>query len=884
MRRIAIVLFVLIAHAIPFAETQQTSAPGDAVSQLLAELQRALGSGGAESVRALITPNVAPAVVEQISALIRGSTNPSVVVRERTRRPSATGFDVAADVLIARGSRGRVATWLISARPDDDPTKGLKIAGLRELSSIDGLLKLTLDTSRQYDIKNLTISAPDLTLTMTSGFAFAVRAPRGITGLVLRGKGSLRFAPPDSAEQLQLRIFSRRTDFVTDTDTIFVRMSPNEMAQRLSMENLVPTDAKPADVARAQQIFDEYAPLTYSLDLRELTPDRWSMEPIFGSIVFEFRTSRHGSLTYTRVPSEAEDIALFDRAGNRNICQYSSSQRIAARGRSYGDEDVSLYDVEHYAVDLAFDPTRSRINGRGSLRLRMTSDANNTITLRLANQLLVTRAVSPEFGELMAIKVVGQNNLLIGLPDAVHRGSVLTIDLSYTGILPPQAIDQESIDVSPQDSTRQEDQPIVTPEKRYMYSNRVQWYPQGLSTDYATAEMRITVPAEFQVIATGRVSTTGTFGLATPTIAATRTTMFVADRPIRYLAVLIGKLAPIGRTTVNVPALALGSDAATSVALDVISTSRMLSRNRQTAARAADILSFYADQIGEAPYPTLTIAGLDDNLPGGHSPASFVALHQPLPTTPYNWSDDPVAFDNVFPSFFLAHEIAHQWWGQAIGWRNYHDQWLSEGLAQYFAVMFAGRDRGSDLMHSIIQTMRAGSQPLLNQGPISLGYRIGHIQRDSRALRSIVYNKSAVVLHMLRRYIGDDAFFAGLRLFYSDWRFRKAGTDDLERAFQSVTTQPLEKFFNQWIRGFSLPRIRMTWRTEDDGTTAVVRIEQLREAFDFPLTVNVQFVDGTSRDRTLRVTGAAYEERFAGGPAVRRVTVKDELSYFDLQR
>jgi aminopeptidase N len=180
--------------------------------------------------------------------------------------------------------------------------------------------------------------------------------------------------------------------------------------------------------------------------------------------------------------------------------------------------------------------------------------------------------------------------------------------------------------------------------------------------------------------------------------------------------------------------------------------------------------------------------------------------------------------------------------------------------------------------------MRERSQPLLNQGPISLGYRVGHIQRDSRALRSIIYNKSAVVLHMLRRYIGDEAFFQGLRLFYSDWRFRKAGTDDLERAFQAVTAQPLEKFFDQWIRGFTLPRVRMSWRMEDDGATGVVRIEQLREPFDFPLTVNLQFADGSSRDRTLKVSGAAYEERFPVTSAVRRVAVKDDLSYFDMAR
>jgi hypothetical protein len=656
----------------------------------------------------------------------------------------------------------------------------------------------------------------------------------------------------------------------------------------VSKDSLVPTPVRPADLSRAQQLFDEYAPKTYSLDLRALTTDRWSLEPLFGSIVFEFHTSRHGWLTYTRSPGEAEDIALFDREGALNICQYSSAARIASRGRSYGDEDVALYDVEHYAVDIAFDPVRSRINGRGALRLRITSDATNTIMIRLAHQLVVTRAVSPEFGELLALRVIGQNNLLVGLPAAAHRGSQLTIDLSFTGILPPQPIDQETLDVEPQD--KQEDQPIVTPEPRFMYSNRVQWYPQGLAADYGTADMRLTVPAEYQVVASGRLVGSSMAPPAAGSVASTgtRTVQYVADRPVRYLAVLIGKLGPVGNISVTVPEVAAGADSAAppapAVALDVVSTPRMVSRNRQTPARAGEIFRFYAEQLGGAPYPTLTVAALDDNLPGGHSPAYLVALHQPLPTTPYSWSDDPVAFDNVFPSFFLAHEVAHQWWGQAVGWRNYHDQWLSEGLAQYFAVLFAAHDRGPELLQSILVTMRQNSQPLLNQGPISLGYRVGHIQRDSRALRSIVYNKSAVVLHMLRRYIGDEAFFSGLRLFYSDWRFRKAGTDDLEAAFQAVTTQPLERFFDQWIRGFSLPRVRLSWRMESDGTTGVIRVEQLRDSFDFPLTVNVQYADGTTHDLTLKVTGPAYEERMTLTSPLRRVTIKDDLSYFETAR
>jgi hypothetical protein len=314
--------------------------------------------------------------------------------------------------------------------------------------------------------------------------------------------------------------------------------------------------------------------------------------------------------------------------------------------------------------------------------------------------------------------------------------------------------------------------------------------------------------------------------------------------------------------------------------VDVLSTSRMVARNRQTPARAAAILQFYAKLIGEAPYPTLTLAILDDNLPGGHSPAYFVALHQALPTSPYSWANDPVAFDSQYPSFFLAHEMAHQWWGQAVGWRNYHDQWLSEGLAQYSAVLFAAEDRGPALLQALISTMRNTSQPLLGLGPISLGYRVGHIRNDQRAFRTVLYNKAAVVLHMLRRLIGDDAFFGGLRRFYAERRFTKTGSDELQAAFEAGTPIKLDRFFDQWIRGYTMPKINLTWKAGEPGGPATIRVEQTGDVFDFPLTVTLQFADGKTEERTLKVIGADFEEPVTSASPLRKVTIHDPLTYF----
>ena len=167
-----------------------------------------------------------------------------------------------------------------------------------------------------------------------------------------------------------------------------------------------------------------------------------------------------------------------------------------------------------------------------------------------------------------------------------------------------------------------------------------------------------------------------------------------------------------------------------------------------------------------------------------------------------------------YPSFFLAHELAHQWWGQAVGWKNYHEQWLSEGLSQYFAALYAEHRNGPEVFGEVIARMQRWSLRHSDQGPVYLGNRLGLIEEDPRVFRALVYNKAAMVLHMLRRTLGDDAFFDGLRRFYNDRRFAKAGTDDLLRAFEAASGRRLTAFFDRWIHEADLPDVAFSYRTE----------------------------------------------------------------------
>jgi aminopeptidase N len=272
----------------------------------------------------------------------------------------------------------------------------------------------------------------------------------------------------------------------------------------------------------------------------------------------------------------------------------------------------------------------------------------------------------------------------------------------------------------------------------------------------------------------------------------------------------------------------------------------------------------------------LTVIAADSLLPGGHAPAQIALIQQPLPASPFTWGADPLAFDR-YPNYLFAHEVAHQWWGQAVGFKNYHDYWLSEGLAQYSAVMFLG-DGKPEIAHALLKQMRESAEAFTTRGPIYLGYRLGHIEGRSAVFRGTVYNKSAVVLHMLRRVIGDEAFRAGLRTFYRTWRFKKAGTDDLRQAFETAAGRPLSRFFDQWVLGSALPRLRVTSEVTEGGAAAVIRVDQIGDAFDVPLTVGIDYADGRSEEVELILRDATTELRVPLKGVMRRIVPRDELT------
>jgi hypothetical protein len=560
--------------------------------------------------------------------------------------------------------------------------------------------------------------------------------------------------------------------------------------------------------------------------------------------------------------------------------------KLAQRGPSYNEDDLVDYDILDYDIDVAATPDRQWIDGRAHIRLKVRSYVLGTLTFRLADPLVVQSIVSYQFGRLFGIRVKNQNTLVVNLPTPLGKDSELTLTITYAGRLEPQTPDREALALlEPGQGRTPDDQPLMmSAEPSALYSSRSFWYPQAPVSDYATARIRISVPPAVECVASGELDAGFPAILAAKDPAQNRKIyQFTAAQPLRYLAFIMSRFARAETATIGFEGTGepgITGKTYRTLNLSVEANPRQVQRGREVATRAADIALFYESIVGDSPYSSFTVAVVESDLPGGHSPGYFAMLNQPLPSSPLVWRNDPAAFSN-YPDFFIAHELAHQWWGQAVGWRNYHEQWLSEGFAQYFAALYAQHQKGDETFVSMLRQFRKWGIDSSDQGPISLGYRLGHIRGESRVFRALVYNKSAAVLHMLRRMVGDDEFFRGLRRFYREARFRKVSTSDLRAAMEKETGKSLERFFQQWIYGATIPRVKVGYRLE--GTDVVLRVEQIGEVFDVPVTVTLQYSDRKPVDVLIPVTAQAVERRVPLAGALRGVEIsKDDGMVADI--
>lgn len=200
----------------------------------------------------------------------------------------------------------------------------------------------------------------------------------------------------------------------------------------------------------------------------------------------------------------------------------------------------------------------------------------------------------------------------------------------------------------------------------------------------------------------------------------------------------------------------------------------------------------------------------------------------------------------------LAHETAHQWFGDAVTQREWPHLWLSEGFATYLAAMYTQKSRGDSAFRAEMARIRRTvlDAPVVAQRPV-----IDTIETNLMSLLNAnSYQKGGWVLHMLREDVGDDAFIRGVRTYQERHRHGNALTDDLRVVMESVSGKDLRPFFARWLTRPGYPELETSWKYEESGRLSLTVVQSGKFGnFTFPLTV--EFIDaaGTSHRSRLLV-------------------------------
>jgi aminopeptidase N len=284
-------------------------------------------------------------------------------------------------------------------------------------------------------------------------------------------------------------------------------------------------------------------------------------------------------------------------------------------------------------------------------------------------------------------------------------------------------------------------------------------------------------------------------------------------------------------------------------------------------------LRYFSVLFGKYPYPVFSAA---------FHPYNFGQGMPSLLTIPAADSADKHTFA------FIAHETAHQWWGQVVVWRSYRDQWLSEGFAEYSGVLYTGFRQNKEARDDLIGQMRRalrlppriegglGKGRLNDVGPIILGRRL-ETSKTRGAYGALIYSKGALVLRMLHFLLtdpgtGDDkAFFEMMGDFVARYRDRDATTDDFrEVANEHFARTPvarrygmrdLDWFFRQWVYETGLPSYRVEYQLQDgpDGKALLsgqVFQENVPENWVMPLPLLLNFGGNQHAVATVLAKGA----------------------------
>ncbi len=466
-------------------------------------------------------------------------------------------------------------------------------------------------------------------------------------------------------------------------------------------------------------------------------------------------------------------------------------------------------DVENYRFEVELRDEVDAITGRATVSVLFTNNGVTSVPLDLTS-------VNTE-GRGMAVKTVTGR----GAPlEYVHENDVLSIVLAEPGRAGARIDLVVEYSGTPAAGLR------IGPNKfgdRTFFSddwpNRARnWLPTiDHPYDKATSEMLVTAPSHYQVVSNGLLIE------ESDRADGHRLTYWKQSVPIATWLYVLG----VARFAVQNVDDFQGRPIQTWV----------YQQDRDAgfydfAVPTKQVLEFFDDYVG--PYAYEKLANITSPATGGGMEAASAIMYGENSVT----GDRSERWRNV-----IIHEVAHQWFGNAVTESDWDDVWLSEGFATYFTLLFIEHAYGRD---DFVAGLRSSAERVFAQYETDPEYRIVHddLSDMSRVTSGATYQKGSWVLHMLRGRMGDDAFWAGIRSYYGRHMNGNATTEDFRIAMEGVSGLSLRTFFDQWLHSGGNPRLEGWWDYDETARAVRVELNQVQNTgpvFEFPLEVGIHF-------------------------------------------
>jgi tetratricopeptide (TPR) repeat protein len=505
--------------------------------------------------------------------------------------------------------------------------------------------------------------------------------------------------------------------------------------------------------------------------------------------------------------------------------------------------------VDDYQIEAELTPHLHQISARAKVKFTALQDLN-TAVFELHNALRVTRVLDEKGQPLSAERVTQDSTIRVPLPAGLARDSSTTLTFEYEGTL-------ETADDSPVPGLKLAS--IGDDTSYLLYAGR--WFPvSGYGLNRFTATISVTVPAHMLAIGSGKATVSDNPPSKKPNTNGlpTKTFTFVYSKPSFPGTIVAGIFQEYKSDEAGMDLHVYFKPAHQTFAPTYTTT-------------AVQEFTYYITLFGTPHSQRLNVV----ELPGD--------------TVPYTWAPEIAGLAG--PSItektnyrLLANAIAHQWWGVSVSPATKDDWWLTDGFSRYSEAMYVENAAGAAGLEEAVKDMSVGALAY-DSVPLSSASKLDPFSTE---FQSLVTDKGAMILHMLRWVLGEDKYLKTMREFAETYSGKSASLDDFREIAEKNYGEQLTWFFSQWLDSTGAPEFKVkysvyrlggaqavaeaTKEKKPPGFRVTGEITQDLDLFRMPVDLRID-TDGKTEDKKIEVVGtsSAFSVETFGRP--RRITV-----------